>query len=115
MDKNFLNFIGGLFFVIMVPTIIGGLVKIAIEAPETCEQKINLFNGYGDNNFSIATIKIETNGSDSTITKKNIPNVQWAQLKLYPTIGCTRPTLFYMVENSQQVQKMEVNEAQVIK
>lgn len=115
MDKNFLNFIGGLFFVIMVPTIIGGLVKIAIESPEICEQKTNLFNGYANNNFNVATIKIETNGKDSTIIKKTIPNVQWAQLKLYPTIGCTHPTLFYMADNSQKLQKIEVNEAQVIK
>lgn len=115
MDKNYLEFIGGLFFVLLVVTIIGGSVKLILDTPETCEQKINLFNGYGNNNFSLATIKIETNGNDSTIIKKTIPNVQWAQLKLYPTIGCTHPMLFYMAGNSQQVQKIEVNEAQVIK
>lgn len=115
MDKDFLNFIGMLLKGILIPVIFISLTKMVFKTPETCEEKINLFNGYGDNNFSVATVKIETNGNDSTITKKIIPNIQWAQLKLYPTIGCTHPTLFYMAKNSQQVQKIKVNEAQVIK
>lgn len=64
--------------------------------------------------LNIETFVYETNG-DEILTRKNIlKNVSFAQLKLYPTIGCTRPVLFYLVDGSSQVRQMPVDEAKII-
>jgi hypothetical protein len=110
------NDIGLIFFL----SIWGGLIVISLSPPiqkdenKECK-KTNLFMGYSSDNFNIKTTLIEGNNGDTTTTRKVVKNVQWAQLKLYPTIGCTHPTLFYLADNSQQVQKIEVNDATIIK
>lgn len=73
-----------------------------------------LFNGHCAASFNVKTIVINNNGDETKTTEKTLKNVQWAQLRLWPTIGCTRPTLFYLADNNQQVKMMEVDEAKII-
>jgi len=84
------------------------------ENPQTYEQKVNLFEGYSDRNFSLATTKVEIDGDDTTIIKKNVSDLQWAKLELHPTIGATYPTLFYIKAGDRQIKTMEVSEAKII-
>lgn len=78
------------------------------------ETKTNLFMGYSSDNFNIKTALTESTDGDTITKQKVLKNVQWAQLKLYPTIGCTHPSLFYLADNNQEVQRIEVDQATVI-
>jgi|BioPla2DNA2_1021312.scaffolds.fasta_scaffold44884_3 hypothetical protein len=84
------------------------------ENPQTHEQKVNLFEGYSDQNFALATAKVEIDGDDTTIIKKTISDLLWAKLELYPTIGAIYPTLFYIKAGDRQIKTMEVSEAKII-
>jgi heme exporter protein D len=65
-------------------------------------------------NLSIETTVIEKKDGEIITTKKTLNGVTFAQLKLYPTIGCTRPVLFYLADNSQQIKQLPVDEAKII-
>lgn len=65
-------------------------------------------------NFTIETTVAKEKDGEITTTKKNLKNVIFAQLRLYPTIGCARPVLFYLAEGSSQISQMPVDEAKII-
>ena len=84
------------------------------KAEEQVKTKENLFIGQSGNNLNIKTTLTKSSDKEIITTQKVLKNVQWAQLRLYPTIGCTHPTLFYLADNNQQVQRIEVDEATIV-
>lgn len=86
-----------------------------ISSESICQTKTdNLFMGHSEKDFTIKTLAIERYDDKVTTIESSLHHVQWAQLRLYPTIGCTRPTLFYLADNDPQVRRLEVNEAVVV-
>ena len=70
--------------------------------PQSGELQIKVVNRYQDNGKSIHEEQV-------------LSNVVYAQLKLYPTIGCEKPTLFYLEEGSAVIKKLVASEAELIK
>ena len=70
--------------------------------PQSGELQIKVVNRYQDNGKSIHEEQV-------------LNNVVYAQLRLYPTIGCEKPTLFYLEEESSVIKKLVALEAELIK
>ena len=64
--------------------------------------------------FTVETIIVEEKDGDIVTVKKNLESVTYAQLRFYPTIGCAKPTLFYLTADSRQINQMSVDEAKII-
>ncbi|MFA5131393.1 MAG: hypothetical protein WC467_03105 [Patescibacteria group bacterium] len=65
-------------------------------------------------NFEVETTVVEEKDGEILTSKKYLKNVTYAQLRLYPTIGCDRPVLFYLTDDSQQINQVAVDEARII-
>lgn len=119
MDREFLKFMCGFLFIglfiISIKLMVIGIKTTFSDNNKENTELPNLFVGYSNNNFDVKTTFIKSINK-KTITEENVlKNLQWAQLRLYPTIGCTHPTLFYLADNNQQVQMIEVDAATIIK
>lgn len=64
--------------------------------------------------FTVEAVIVEEKDGEIVTIKKNLKGVTYAQLRLYPTIGCAKPVLFYLTDGSQQINKMSVDEAKII-
>lgn len=112
--KEFLNFMLPIWLFALIVGAAVALIERNHNDYET-EKRIsaNLFKPHGGN-LKIETLVYEINGSDTTTIKKTLLGVTFAQLKLYPTIGCTKPTLFYLSDNYSQIKQMVVDRAKII-
>lgn len=112
--KEYFSFMLPFFIFGIILAVVIGLIK-RNEKENQIEKRISasLFKPHGGN-LKIETLAYEIAGSDTTTIKKTLENVSFAQLKLYPTIGCTKPTLFYLLNNSQKIEQIVVDNAKII-
>jgi hypothetical protein len=112
--KEHFSFVMFVFVACLFFAVIGGFISRCSEE-QRIEEKIssNLFKPHGGN-LKIETFVYEVISSDTTTIKKTLENVVYAQLKLYPTIGCAKPTLFYLLDNSLEIKQMIVDRASIV-
>ena len=70
--------------------------------PQSGKLKIKVTNKYRNNEKFICE-------------EQTLDDVVYAQLRLYPTIGCEKPTLFYLEDGSSEIKKIVVSEAELVK
>ncbi len=71
-----------------------------------------LFTGISGN-YDIKVVNYEMNEGDKVTKESVLKNVQWAKVDLWPTIGASKPTLFYMDDN-YHIHSKVVDEARIV-
>ena len=74
----------------------------------------SLFNPHSGS-LTIKAINYFFEGDKKITEEIIIRNVSYAQLELYPTIGCEKPTLFYLEEGEKTIKKIVVSKAELVK
>ncbi len=111
--KDYLGFLGVVIvFVFFVSVFRQGLIHL-FDGP-VVEQNSSLFYPQSGDLQIKVTNKYQNNGK-FICEEQTLNNIVYAQLRLYPTIGCERPTLFYLEEGSSEIKKIVVSDAYLLK
>ncbi|MFZ4648459.1 MAG: hypothetical protein ACOYMB_02345 [Patescibacteria group bacterium] len=111
--KGLFHFLLACVIAVCVVMVFSTALSKFLEKPETMKNCNLFYPKSGDLQVKV-TNKYQSNGK-YICEEQTLDNIVYAQLRLYPTIGCEKPTLFYLENGSNEIKKIVVSEAELVR